>query len=266
MTLLVAWISKDDKPKGKQTCAMYIGADSRYSWPLARRYDYGPKTYACLNTPDIFGFCGDVTFCTSFVPKLRDRIDTHTLYADDKNFEERSVIIQHSLEFAISNYPIEHLSPFTIIHGSRIEKEFALYSYEYGKNKVLEVKSTDFSELSGVVFIGGSGGNYFEGQWNLANEKRLNNFGTSRNIYHCFSRCVDCSSDPYTGGHPQLVGVYRGKNAQTFGIIHNGKLTISGQDEIFYPELANIEWRNEKFERVDARTQLPLIGAKRHYF
>ena len=56
MTLIASWVSADNKPEELVPSALYIGADSQYTWPDGR------KTFCCINSPEIFGFCGDVLF------------------------------------------------------------------------------------------------------------------------------------------------------------------------------------------------------------
>ncbi len=268
MTLLVAWIGKDDKPQGKETSSLYIGSDSRYSWqPGTKRFDCGPKTYACSTSPNIFGFCGDVTFCTTVIPQIKDRIDSNTLFEETSKLEERQEKIKNFIATSIAAYPSAILTNFEILYGTRIGQQFSLLSYEFSKkDKELKVNSKTFPAESNIVHTTGTGKETFENYWTVYDAPKADNSKTSRNIYHILSESIKNNEDRATGGYPQVVGLYRGGNARVFGIVTDGKLIISGKEDAFTPALAKIEWRNDKFERVDVTTQQLLEGAQPHYF
>jgi hypothetical protein len=67
-----------------------------------------------------------------------------------------------------------------------------------------------------------------------------------------------------SGGAPQLVGLYSNLTAKTFGIAYHGSdislgLPLPGM----IPVDTELEWRDEKFQRVDGRTLELVDGAQR---
>jgi hypothetical protein len=85
---------------------------------------------------------------------------------------------------------------------------------------------------------------------------------TSRAVFGAFCDAVNSKKDPFTGGAPQLVGLYRKGPARAFGVYWNGRTYLHGTDISDAP-LEATEYRNSRFERVDAAGVL-LDGAQRH--
>ena len=67
MTVLIGWIGVDSRVP----CSAYLMSDSRISWnDQLGAYDYGRKLFAFKNSPDILGYCGDVTFPSMVLSRL----------------------------------------------------------------------------------------------------------------------------------------------------------------------------------------------------
>lgn len=75
MTLVIAWIGKDQKKSGYETASLYIGSDSQFTWDDGKTYLFGQKVYGSNQYPHIFGFCGDVTFAQQIILRLISLID-----------------------------------------------------------------------------------------------------------------------------------------------------------------------------------------------
>lgn len=270
MTLLVAWVSRDDKPGGKQTSAMYIGSDSRYSWSTqSNKFDHGQKTYACVTHPDIFGFYGDVTFCTMVITNLKTLIDSNCLFREEYSIDDKLSKVFEKVSSIFDNYPKMGLQESCILHGTRVGNEFALNVIKSSKDDTLSSERADMPEHSDLIFTGGSGETEFNGLWSSHDVEKMNNRHTSRNVFHCLVETVTAANlkkHPTTGGHPQIVGLYRGGNARVFGVVHEGKRVVAGTEVEQAPYLKNIEWRNANFERTDADTLKTVAGGQRHYF
>ncbi len=267
MTLIASWASLDNKPKSKSVSAIYIGTDSRFSWPDGRTYDGGQKTFFCLNSPEIFGYCGDVTFPLNALNQLVILIDSNCLFDPDASIEEKLKEIAGFLHDAWTNYPSK-FSNSTIIYGTRCGKDFHVFTLKTVKDGTLIVERQALPDISSIIVRDGSGKIDFDSNWSVMNSIKSDNFGTSRNVFFCLSESIRNGSNPQTGGVPQVVGLYRGGNGKVFGFVDGDNRFICGRKTEFeYPHnLSAIEWRNSKFERVDPSSAQVRDDASRHYF
>lgn len=90
------------------------------------------------------------------------------------------------------------------------------------------------------------------------------NKGTSRNVFHCLCDTLSHINDPYVGGAPQIVGIYRKPNSQgtTFGVIYGGSRYFLGAKIDNLHSFDKVDWRNENFEQCDGRTMKKLAYAQ----
>lgn len=269
MTLIVSWVSTDDKPSGKKVSAIYFCADSRFSWtPTGKVYDMGKKVYNCKKYPEIFCFCGDVDFPINTIQGLVDEIDNDLTFEKDAQIEVKRSVITEFISQSLQNYPKEVLAQtFSIFHASCLKQEFYITEYPFDGNGIKVVDHV-LPGISQKVFSAGSGSELFDNMWREACKSNVNEQYTSRNVYNCFSKAVEeCKHHPkdkklsMVGGCPQLVGLYRGGKTQLYGIIKDGERYIHGRKVNYSPSLNNIEWRNDNFERVDPETMTLLAGA-----
>jgi hypothetical protein len=86
---------------------------------------------------------------------------------------------------------------------------------------------------------------------------------TSRGIYGAFCDAILSSSDPNTGGPPQLAGIYREGPAHHIGVIHQSKRYLQGMEVPEDGVLRSVEWRNDLFELCDGTTMQRLPTAQR---
>ena len=264
MTLIVSWIGVDQKVNGNPIASLYIGTDSRYSWNRNEHYDFGIKVFGSQEFPEIFGFCGDVTFPTLIFGQLIPLIDLGLLINETDNCEFKNQKIFNYIKSSISEYPTKFLAEnFTIVHGTRFNRMFKLYKIEHKSKSGITNKEVDLPIASTKVFSGGSGSTEFENNWTTWSNQSHNNFKTSRAVYHCIGNTLEDIKDKQTGGLPQIIGLYRVRNAQIFGTIKNGKKYIYGKEVSENLNSNKIEWRNENFERVDPRTMELVEGAQR---
>ncbi len=85
---------------------------------------------------------------------------------------------------------------------------------------------------------------------------------TTRSAFSGFVAAIKSGVDLYTSGPPQLVGLHNSFPGRTFGVWSDDKAHFGGLP-IRNPLPADIEWRNEFFERCD-NTGERLSGAAVH--
>ena len=96
MTLVVGWAGFDDKARHRRkVSSLYIAADSRINWNGVTRYDGHQKVFASVRHPEIFGFCGDVTFCNMIISQILAKIDSDILFDSDE--PNKQVVISEEL-------------------------------------------------------------------------------------------------------------------------------------------------------------------------
>ncbi|WP_201628296.1 hypothetical protein [Psychrobacter maritimus] len=260
MTLLVAWTGADYKKGGNKISSLYLASDSRISWGKANAYDHYQKVYGSNKYPDLFGFCGDVTFPTHILSQLISQIDNNLLFKDCDNADLKHAKVFAIVEKQLSLYPVEQKQKFTILHASRHNGEFKLFQIDY--NNICRTQEIILSNESKVVFAGGSGGSSFTDNLLRWKDDRHNNKGTTRGVYHCLIETLERLNDFSVGKSIQLIGLYRINNARIIGTTINNQRYLFGK-EVEHSELYdNIEWRNEKFERISSSDLKLLEGAQ----
>jgi hypothetical protein len=254
------------KKKGKKIASIYLASDSRYTWNNTRTFDSGPKLFGAINFPEIFGFCGDVLFPLIVLKQIVTQIDNRLLIDDADNAKSKNMKIFNYINSSFKKYPKEACAngAFTILHATRVETDFYLFKISLEKNGQLKNEEIILPAISKVVYSGGSGKEEFDNNWLFKwDSEKHNNFRTSRGAYHCLSQTLKTIKDAHTGGLPQIVGLYRNKNSRLFGIIENKKKYIFGKESPESINSSNIEWRNEKFERMNPETLKIIEGAQR---
>lgn len=265
MTLIISWIGVDNKKDGNKVASLYIASDSRYTWKNVGGYDYGIKVFGAVNFPEIFGFCGDVLFPSIIISQLISHIDNGVFFKSTDDFKIKSEKVQKFITDNLKLHPLkEYDLSFTILYGSRVGKEFHLGKFEFKpKREVVERKILDLPTISSKVFSGGSGAKEFDKQWLQYENSKHNEHGTSRGVYQCLVKTIKNINDPFTGGAPQIIGLYRIRNSILFGSVLNEKLYIYGKECVEIVNSGNIEWRNENFERTNPETKKIIDGAQR---
>lgn len=267
MTLIISWASVDDKPIGKSPAAVYIGSDSQYTWPNGKIYGSGQKTFCCRNSPELFGFCGDVLFSLNTINQLVTLIDSGCLFAPSDTAEIKFESVFRFIKDAFNNYPIADIY-FSIIYATRSNDCFSVYKIQTVKHNKLRTECITLPEISTIITCDGSGSNDFIVNWSKINIPSNENWGTSRNVFYCLSESIANSRDRQTGGQPQIVGLYREGNGRIFGYVNEGKRFLYGHETDFdYSDTFRaIEWRNSKFERIDPQSTKPFLDTSKHYF
>ena len=265
MTLIAAWASLDQKPNNrKQVSSLYIASDSRASWGNEAKVDNLQKVFACSKSPDIFGFCGDVNFCQSALFNLVSLIDQGVLF--DANCNHKAEKVLNFINKRYAEHPKDKMAVGSCIYyGTKVGRIFHLYVYSVEDGRFV-CQEKQMPKDSDVIVYDGSGKNEFRDNWIQVNHEKDNNHRTSRNVYHCLAKTIENTSKFSVGGVPQIVGIYRGTNAISFGIEKNDHLYLLGHECSENDNLDAVEWRNDNFEITDPYTKKLKEGAQAQPF
>jgi len=182
----------------------------------------------------------------------------------DDTPEIKSEKLLRLVRLSFNSYPRHALAePFSILYATRFGQEFRFYKIFEGYGKEFRKIEIILPAESMNIYTGGSGKFEFWANWVRWENKKHNNFGMSRAVFHCMQETLETIKEPTVGGIPQIVGLYRKGNARLFGIIDKGKKYLFGKEVIEDIEATNIEWRNENFERMDPVTVNLIKGAQR---
>lgn len=265
MTTIAAQISVDSRGP----CALYIASDSRITWGKSQdRWDAGQKTFASSSSPDIFGFFGSAFFPTQVLNQVTRQIEAGILFDSDADAEERHGRWRKTICSSLENSSNPQVNDFSILHGARegegMNCSFRLWETKFNSSnqswKDTEiVLRKDHSHFASVNGSGKSGLIKRLSEPSLQTETQ-----TSRNAFQKLFQSIAEGDDGYSGGAPQIVGMFRVRNAQHFGMIWNKKRYFSGCKLVAGSNYQSIDWFNDKFERADGKTRERLNGAKRH--
>ena len=218
------------------------------------------------NHPDIFGYCGDVLFVTTVISQIIDQADSQILFSEGMSAQTKFDLIFSIIRTALTPYPPDQTTgSFVIIYATRdIDKNFHCYRISWNSTEGITSSKIKLPSFSGVVTVEGSGKDNFNNRFFYEHDhEKKNNNKTSRTVYHCFTETIDNNADYRVGGAPQVVGLYRIRNARFFGIVVNSKRFFMGQEISSGENLNFVEWRNDLFERYDPKELKILESAQR---
>lgn len=280
MTTLAYWAGYDNKG----ITSIYIATDSRfkYSYSNGKADDYSDnsqKSFHSSITPDIFGIYGNNVL--GFDRIIYDLIDNLPVYR-----------AMHSAEEYVSSIGIKILSTINkknikkpngrIIHGFRWLSPIKFQFVEYIIKENNKVVSVDVKEIKIKVDVG------FDGSYKqlselvsfcyprasgseslyavISDDKDRSQRGFSRWHWQVFCDHINDPKDDYTGGAPQLVGLYEKWNGINFGIYFNSIPYIDGKrigatGLCLIPD--GMKWHDELFQRINKYGEL-VDGAQRH--
>lgn len=243
---------------------MYIASDSRISWGTVDTWDRGRKTFASSSSPHIFGYWGDVLFPSLALPTVLDEIAAGTMRSRGSAFGD----IVNSLRRLWDGYPQREQRDFGIILGTRRRDgmdsvfELAVITFE-AENGTWELREVPMPCASARLHLAGSGSRYVREAETVWQDSAQG--GTSRAIYSAFVEALSQGADPYSGGAPQLVGLYRKGPGVRFGTVYQGKRYIAGNRVTQRrARISNVQWFNELFERADGGRAKRLPQAQKH--
>ena len=255
VTSLACWIGVDSRGPA----SLYIAADSRVSWPDGRVQDQRVKTVASPTTADIVAFCGSVD-----VPnEVLNRIQQASLFDPGPAEQRHRALVRVAAEIASTRGSV---GEFCLLHGAREgeggRSQFRLWRLEWDLTdgwSDIEETLPPHSELAISLGSGQRIVRDHDNRWRKSEVGR-----TSRAVFSAFCESLRSGCDPWTGGAPQLVGLFRKGTAETFGVVWSGVRHLRGLRTWAPGAHRRLEWRNELFERCDPGSGHVLQGAQRH--
>jgi hypothetical protein len=267
MTSLAAALAID----ARGPAALYMIADSRISWEdvnkrtIVGRWDWGRKTFRSPSSPDIFGYCGDAYFVPVILSQIVDLVALNVIRLDGLSADRRHQVVFDCLERAIAESP-EFAGDVSVFHGARdnefMSSKFRLWRMRFDKNsrkwcdEELALNDTE----SYFAHLDGTGASHVQ----RVQSQSLGAPGTSRAAIFAFTQSLRSGTDPYSGGAPQLVGIWRRGTARQFGFCWNGRPYICGLQVPLAADFTQVDWFNHLFERCDGKTGSKLKGATSH--
>lgn len=263
MTSLIAWVGVD----ARGPASFYLASDSRVSWGPRDHWDVGRKLFASHKSPDLFGYCGEVLFPSLFLSQFSHLIDLHVAPNENTTPEARHEALITLAQTAFSCFPAPQRGTFSILHGSRessrMSSVFHLWRVDWSPASGWSDEKLVLPTESVLVLAVGSGASSvsrYDAEWRRSAVGR-----TSRAVFSAFCDALTGGENQFSGGPPQLVGLYREGFGEAFGVVYKGARYLLGLP--IDPDEADallVEWRNELFERCEGRSMARLQGAQRH--
>lgn len=173
------------------------------------------------------------------IGQITDLIDSRAVSLADEAPERKLGWIVKSLEVSCSAYPKSAGRNFSLLYGGRqgsgMTCVFFAFVVEFKDGIAAPPMGLAIPQSSGPLtyedgqqrFAFGSGRDGFKEHWDKWRMSEVG--GTSRSVFSAFADHLKSGVDPYTGGPPQLVGIYRVGPAKTFGTIWNRRKFLSGR-------------------------------------
>lgn len=200
--------------------------------------------------------------------QITEIADLGLLFSHNFSCKDKFEAIKEKLVQQFFDYPevVKKItSKLQVIHISRdpcnnLKFECRLIEWELGqgwcgKDMAMPIESD-------ILFVLGSGAGEFKA--NYDRYRYESGHGTSRSVFHCFCDTLFNIKDKKCGGAPQLVGIYRKPNSQAlaFGVIQDKQKCFLGAQVNKHVYFANVEWRNDLFERCDELSMKRLEHAQ----
>jgi hypothetical protein len=262
VTTLIAWVSYDPK-----FAAAYMASDSRITWAKSavRRWDAGRKVFPSKRFPDVLGYAGDVIFPALALSQIIEATDAGLMFEDDATPWQRHATFYRSLRESFDHRHQADDQDFSILHlgasGDKKARSVHAWAIDYdAKTRKWTDRSLDVPSTTGVIERLGSGAiaaKHHLARWNSATP-------LSREIFSSFCDAIGSGDDGLSGGAPQLAGFYTSGPARKFGISFKGKAFLNGLPIVLVNPDADVEWRDELFQRVDIATYSLVSGGQVH--
>lgn len=261
MTTLISWLGVDSRGPA----SIYLASDSRITWGNAEKWDVGRKIFASKKYPEILAYCGDVLFPSQVLGSIIDQIDNNLLIDENDEQSTKKNKIYNCICDSFNSYPKRRRNEFQILYASRqnskMKSIFHAMKIAWNSSKGWNLIDLKIPVSSGLIDGIGSGTGSLKEWYNKWQRSDIK--GTSRSVFSAFCDSLLSKKDVYSGGAPQLVGIYRKGPAKTFGIVYNNEKFFNGKNINSLINLNKIEWRNNLFERCDGTTLCLLKGAQR---
>jgi len=247
---------------------IYIITDSRITWDTdAVRWDAGQKAFASRRTADAFGFCGDAFFAPAILRQLLEQVNAGLLFPDDLGASARHTIMIQAFLDAMQKRTDAPMRTFSIFHGAR-EGELMMSHFRLWKTQYSAITDNWTDEELDIIDDSRSYLALVDGSGRREIEMRGRDWigtvaeGTSRSAIWAFCDALHSGKDVYSGGPPQLVGIWRKGPARSFGFLWHGKRYFAGLEVPQDAAWSSVEWFNHLFERCDGKSGRRLRGAQ----
>jgi len=263
MTSLVTWLGVDSRGPA----SIYIASDSRISWGKKSTWDYARKVFASQKHPAIIGYVGDVLFPSQILGQIINLIDSNLLNAESEQPTTQVERITQIIRQSFEAYPISEQRDFEVVYCVRenegLTSIFHIFLFGWKFKTGWYLEQPEFPSKSGIICLLGTGEKpvtKWHERWNNIETEK----STSRAVFSAFCDALQSNEDVYSGGAPQLVGLYRINAGQSIGTIYKGIRYLYGLPTFESMLLQNVEWRNAIFERCDWQTMKKLENAQNH--
>ena len=267
MTSIIWWLGVDQR----MPASLNVATDSRITWEVSdgtvRSWDHGKKVFCLKESPVLLAYAGCVLFPTLLIPSIVEFCDRGGI----KDGRRAAFVVSRILEREWSACDRSlfggDLSSIMVgwREGERMNSEFKLKEMSFtpkGDVKVKEINVSAKNGGSGAVFVAGSGRKGVEDQIVSWEDNPVGQ--TSRAMYWAFCDAVRSGVDNRSGGPVQIASLYREGGGKALGTVHNQHMFYSGAEIMSdYRIEMGCEFRNDRFERVDARTGKLMSGAQR---
>lgn len=261
VTSLAAWVGVDSRGPA----SLYIATDSRISWGNTHSWDSARKTFACHESPDIFGYVGYVFFPALFLPTVIEILSLEEA-RENNSVTTRQEYLRSIIEHVWSSFPPKERYDLSIVHATRVGEgvrcEFGFQILKLdAKSGTVESERIEIPTSSSHLTFLGSG----EGHLKSASAKwaESDSGGTSRAQFSSFCDALKERKDRRSGGAPQLVALHRKNPGITLGVSWDEGFYINGMAIQEGVSVQGISWMNRLFERVGVEHKR-LPGAQVH--
>jgi len=263
MTSLVAWLGVDSRGPS----SMYVASDSRVSWGKSWKWDYARKVFASQKHPILMGYVGDVLFPSQILGQITDFIDSGLIRVDGVAPDIQMDRVTQIIKQSFGAYPEAAKRNFEVVYCTRenagMASAFYLFTFGWKSLTGWYHGQPEIPSKSGIICLKGTGDKpvkKWHERWNhIESEKE-----TSRAVFSAFCDALQSDEDRFSGGAPQLAGLYRIGAGQDIGTIYNGMQHLYGLPTFASMSLNAIQWRNSVFERCDGQTMTKLGDAQKH--
>src|SRR5258708_37698749 len=134
--------------------------------------------------------------------------------------------------------------------GANMTSQFRLNVMTYNGRRGSR-RSLAMPDRSSLLLSEGSGKQYVSRayhEWQAGSAA-----GTSRAVFSAFCDSIAGTTDPGTGGAPQLAGLYRVGPGRLIGVVHRGRRYFAGAALIGAEQTKVVEWRNNLFAITDGK-------------
>jgi hypothetical protein len=262
MTTLLAWVGVDQRAPS----SLYLAADSRITWAEGMTWDHGRKLFASRTQPDVnvIGYSGEVFFPTQALSQIVELIDGNLLFEPGTEPRDRLALIVAALERSAATYPPRVGREFDLLYGTRegqgLQSSFRVFQAHFSGGRADALSSIEIPRRSSVVAILGSGTDAFGEASRRWESSHIG--GTSRAVFSALADSLKAAGDPYSGGPPQLVGLYRSGTGKTFGVVWNDQRFLCGMHVERMRGETTVPWHNDLFEICDPQSLARKKGAQ----